>query len=376
MPVKKTIRADRTYLFPHDRGDNPVLGAKILSDGRESLFLDYYFGYADRITRKVSRRRESLKLHLHGSPRTAEERARNRDTVELAKRIRFEREQDMKNDLFGYRLGKGGTVNFLEYFRRYIGQYAKRDVMVLELAFRRFTDFIAETPVYSRYGDCIPVGRITKDMVIAFTEYLKGRSTGEGAHSIYARFRKVLRKAVEDGTMLRDPSAGVTVKADGQMLKKDVLSLEEIGKLAATKPENMDPDIRRAFVFCLYTGMRYCDMKDLTYANVDYSNRLLKFEQKKTAGHSAGSRVIIPLNDGLLKLIGRPCGPEGRQDRIFSLPSYTTSLRVIKAWVRQAGIDKHISWHCARQKNVDPGNGSVFVSVLKRKRSCDIFATP
>lgn len=338
------------------------MGAKILSDGRESLFLDYYFGYADRITRKVSRRRESLKLYLHGSPRTAEERARNRDTVELAKRIRFEREQDMKNDLFGYRLGKGGTVNFLEYFRRYIGQYAKRDVMVLELAFRRFTDFIAETPVYSWYGDCIPVGRITKDMVIAFTEYLKGRSTGEGAHSIYARFRKVLRKAVEDGTMLRDPSAGVTVKADGQMLKKDVLSLEEIGKLAATKPENMDPDIRRAFVFCLYTGMRYCDMKDLTYANVDYSNRLLKFEQKKTAGHSAGSGVIIPLNDDLLKLIGRPCAPEGRQDRIFSLPSYTTSLRVIKAWVRQAGIDKHISWHCARQKMWIPEMG-VFLLV-------------
>ena len=48
MSVKKGIRADKTYLFPHCKGDNPVLGAKILSDGRESLFLDYYFENEDQ----------------------------------------------------------------------------------------------------------------------------------------------------------------------------------------------------------------------------------------------------------------------------------------------------------------------------------------
>ena len=45
MATKKEIRSDNTYIISTDDTDNPKLGAKILSDGRESLFLDYYLGY-------------------------------------------------------------------------------------------------------------------------------------------------------------------------------------------------------------------------------------------------------------------------------------------------------------------------------------------
>ena len=89
-------------------------------------------------------------------------------------------------------------------------------------------------------------------------------------------------------------------------------------------------------------------MKDLTFANVDFSNKLLKFEQNKTKGHSASSGVVIPLNDGLLKLIGRPSSPDKRDELIFPLPSYEMCLKTLKRWVKRAEINKHISWHCAR----------------------------
>lgn len=59
-------------------------------------------------------------------------------------------------------------------------------------------------------------------------------------------------------------------------------------------------NVRNAFIFCLYTGMRFCDVKDLRYYNIDYANKLLRFEQDKTKGHSARSWVTIPLNDGLI----------------------------------------------------------------------------
>lgn len=217
MSVKKGIRADKTYLFPHCKGDNPVLGAKILSDGRESLFLDYYFGYANGVTKKISRRRESLKLYLSVSPKTTEERARNRDTLELAKRIRFEREQVLKYNMLGYRLKRADDINFLDYFRNYIDRYTRKDIRCLKLAFSRFCDFIADDPVYSRCRGFVSPNLVTKDMVIAFTEYLKGRSRGEGAHSIYSRFKKVIRHAVEAGVMQKDPCAGVSVKSDERM---------------------------------------------------------------------------------------------------------------------------------------------------------------
>lgn len=93
MVAKKEIRSDNTYIISTDNTDNPKLGAKILSNGRESLFLDYYFGYQmvyskrlDREVARKNRKREFLKLYLWQAPRTPTERQQNKQTLELAKK--------------------------------------------------------------------------------------------------------------------------------------------------------------------------------------------------------------------------------------------------------------------------------------------------
>ena len=96
--------------------------------------------------------------------------------------------------------------------------------------------------------------------------------------------------------MAKDPCKGVVCVVDDQVLKKDVLSQEEIQKLMDTHYLFEKENVRNAFIFCLYTGMRFCDVKDLRYSNIDYANKLLRFEQDKTKGHSARSWVTIPLN--------------------------------------------------------------------------------
>ena len=355
MAQKKDIRSDNTYLISQDTTDNPKLGAKILSDGRESLFLDYYFGYQmvyseklDKQVAKKDRKREFLKLYLWQAPRTPLERQQNKETLELAKKIRYERGQELLERVEGYRLKKERDINFLDYFQAYIDKYTKKDIRMLKIAFQRFIDFLNDTPEYKKYAKKIKPEQITKDMVEAFTEYLQGRSKGEGAHSLYARFKKVIKYAIEHDAMLKNPCTGITIKVDEQQLRKEVLSPEEIQQLIATHYEHENPNIRRAFIFCLYCGLRYCDVKDLTFANVDFSNKLLKFEQNKTKGHSASSGVVIPLNDGILKLIGEPSSPDNRDELIFPLPSYEMCLKALRRWVKRAGINKHISWHCAR----------------------------
>lgn len=98
----------------------------------------------------------------------------------------------------------------------------------------------------------------------------------------------------------------MVITIDSEQLKKDILSMDEIKQLALTHYPNENPDIRRAFLFCLYAGLRFCDVKDLTFAQVDFSNRLLCFNQAKTAGHSSTSWVNMPLSDTHLKLMGEP----------------------------------------------------------------------
>lgn len=356
MAAKKEIRSDNTYIISTDNTDNPKLGAKILSNGRESLFLDYYFGYTmvydeakDKQVAKKDRKRDYLKLYLWQAPRTPVERQQNKETLELAKKIRFEKGQELLESIEGYRLkNERRKINFLDYFQTYIDNYTKKDIRMVQIALQRFKDFLRDTPEYSKFAKSIKPEQLDKDMIIAYTEYLQSRSIGEGAKSIYQRFKKVIKFAVEHDVMLKNPCTGIVIKIDDQILKKDVLSLEEEQTLINTHYDGENPNIRRAFIMCLYCGLRFCDVKDLTFSNVDYSNKLLKFEQNKTKGHSASSGVIIPLNDGLLRLIGEPTDEQNKDSPIFPLPSYEMCLKALKRWVKRAGIDKHISWHCAR----------------------------
>ena len=355
MAGKKDFRSDNTYIISTDSTDNPKLGAKVLSDGRESLFLDYYFGYTmvynegkDMMVAKKDRKREYLKLYLWQAPRTPIERQQNKETLELAKKIRFERGQELLESVEGYRLKKDRQINFLDYFQNYIDTYTKKDIRMVQIALQRFKDFLNATPEYTKFTKSIKPEQLNKDMMVAFTEYLQSRSVGEGAKSIYQRFKKVINYAIEHDVMTKNPCMGVVIKVDDQILRKDVLSLDEERALISTHYDGENPNIRRAFIMCMYCGLRFCDVKDLTFSNVDYSNKLLKFEQNKTKGHSTNSGVVIPLNDGLLKLIGKPTENQSKESLIFPLPSYEMCLKALKRWVKRAGIEKHISWHCAR----------------------------
>ena len=355
MALKKNYRADNTYMISTDSTDNPKLGAKVLSDGRESLFLDFYLGFQMAVSSKtgkeykrVNNKREYLSLYLWQAPRTTMERQQNKETLELAKKIRFERSQQLLEDSEGYRLKKDRDINFLDWMWGYYEAYTKADKRHIKRACKVFIDFLSATPKYSKFAKRIKPEHLNKDMMVAFTEYLQLRFKGEGAHTLYARFKKIIKSAVERDVMRKNPTTGVSIKIDNGALKKDVLSAEETVQLMQTHYIGENPDIRRAFIFCLYTGLRWCDIKDLAYSNVDYSNKLLKFEQAKTKGHSSASSVVTPLNDGLLEIIGNPSTDGKRDELIFPLPSHTMCLKALRHWVKRAGIDKHITWHCAR----------------------------
>jgi site-specific recombinase XerD len=332
--------------------DNPKLGQSILTDGRISLYLDYYLGYSkrvdsctDKIKIKHHRKKETLNLYLIQPARTTTDRLTNEETLKLAQFIRHEKEQALKKDIHGYRL-KAKNENFLDYFQAYIDRYTKKDIRVMKQAQNRFKDFL--TIHYPLFTTSIKPAQLNKEMMLSFVEYLKSRSVGEGAACIFKRFKKVIKYAVEHDVLPANPCAGIVCKVDTQTLRKDILSVEEMQQLITTTYNGQNNDIRRAFIFCLYTGIRYCDVKDLTYSNVDFQNKLLKFEQGKTKGHSAASGVVIPLNDDLLSLIEKPVTDHPKKERIFILPSITMCLKALKHWTKRAGIDKHITWHCAR----------------------------
>ena len=359
---KSDLAIGKCYYISTDREENPKLGAKLLSDGKDSLFLDFYFGYQmvysnsqDKMIPKKQKRRESLKLYLWHNPRTPQQRQENKDTLLLAKKIRHDKGQELLDQERGYKLQtKQQSINFLVYFQEYIDTYTKKDLRMVKIALQRFKDFLSDTPEYTMYLRGIKPQQIDNEMVEAFTEYLQSRSRGEGAKSIYQRFKKVYKAcAIKCNINYQKPflnadGKSITITIDEGLIVKDFLSTDEERLLIDTHYQNENPEIRNAFIFCLYTGMRFCDVKDLTFGNFDFANHLVTYEQNKTKGHSSKSGVTLPLTDELLGLIGEQ--PESREkgDLVFMLPSHTMCLKALRRWTKRAGIDKHITWHCAR----------------------------
>lgn len=331
--------------------DNPKLKEKILSDGQISLYLEYYLGYSkefddekDKEIIRASRKKEFLNLYVWQAPRTPLERQQNKETYELARKIRFEREQELKEGKLGYRL-RAKAINFFDFIQAYYDEYTKGDKRMIKAAQKRFTDFI--TLEYPLYKGNISPEKITPDMMEHFVEYLQSISKGEGALTHWKRWKKIVKAAVKQDILRKNPCEDIICKSDEEALKKDILSIEEMEQLINTTYQGQNPHTRRAFIFTLYTGIRFCDIKDLTFSNVDYSNKTITFNQKKTQGHSSKSWVTIPLNDGLLSLIGKSTTNDPNE-KIFKLPSQEMCLKALRHWTAKAGIVKHITWHCGR----------------------------
>lgn len=350
--------------------ENPRLEQRLLKDGRIALDLVYYLGRAEKPVldefgepvlyesgamkgkpkyKVVHRRKkESLPFYLIAKPRTPIERQQNKEVLAMAQKVRFEREQDMIASESGLRLRMNKSVNFHDYCLTYIYNYTKKDLRMIKMAYSNFVAFIKATPEYAGFTDRLKPEQITPDMIRDFVEYLQATHKGEGASSAYSRFKKIVKYAVDHSVITHNPCNGIAIKIDKNRLVKDILSEDEIRQLVATRDERQNQEVRRAFILSLYCGIRWCDVKDLTYANVDFSNRLLTFEQSKTKGSSSNSTVVIPLNDGLLKLIGRPANESDKEQLIFNLPSHSMCLKSLGRWVKKAGINKHITWHCGR----------------------------
>jgi len=310
--------------------NNVILREKELATGNKSLYLDIY--------RDGQRTYEFLKLHINSKARTPLERQQNKETYELAENIRTQRESDLNHKAHGYISPAKKKVSYCDFVETYLKEYQKKDIRMLKLADSRFKKFLAEDMPLVKIAT-LKINEIDKPMMIKFVDYLIDNSKGEGAHSCFQRFKKILKNAVERNLIAKSPADGVMCPIDKENVLKDILSNDEIVLLAKTPCQNLN--IKRAFILSCSTGLRFCDVKELKYSDIDFATGKMTINQQKT-----GKIAKIDLNPSAVKLIGEP--PEDRETLVFELPSYFGCRKTLKAWVSRANISKSITWHCAR----------------------------
>lgn len=168
----------------------------------------------------------------------------------------------------------------------------------------------------------------------------KGTLSQNSAATYFSIVKAGLHRAFIDEYLTVDIAA--KVKGIPELkVKRETLTLEEAELLAQTPCEN--EVLKRAFFFAILTGIRLCDIHELTWGEIQKTSTgwRVDFTQRKT-------HVVdyLPINEQAYSL----CGEPGEHDQqIFAgLTGSSWISRPLKKWIAASGIKKHITFHCSR----------------------------
>jgi integrase/recombinase XerD len=305
-------------------------------DGRQTLYLLTYHNYQPI--------REALKTFVYVFPKTKQERDHNKERMAFAEQVRAARELEF--DQGGVKTSQRvmGEGSFLQYFERIMRE--KYDVNGTYTTWR---STLLHMRTFLRGRD-LKIKDCNDEFLKEFKQYLLKcngiRSTiklGNSSANIYlTKVKAALNQAVNERVIVDNPGKRLkNVKMDGKII--EYLSIDELSKLA--KAPCINPLLKSAFMFSCLTGLRWSDVSKLTWRKVVYSESKqtweLHYKQQKTK-----TIAYHPISDQAMAYAGK----KGESDElVFKGLKYSTyHCKVLREWVRGEGIDKHITFHCAR----------------------------
>lgn len=316
-----------------------TLRTKDRAKGRKVLYLDYYVN--------GKRSYEFLKLYLVAETDNASKEL-NKKTMDLASAIRDQRELEVI---------KNGEI-----------QIKAKSEMLLSDWMKTFQDIKSQTgqsenrakavyTVRKHLEEYAPkntkLSEITPDFCRGFISFLANRENKKttkthakisalSASSYFTIFGTALNEAVSRGLIDANPIKKLS-KSDKRPIKapdtqRCYLTIGEIKRLINTECKN--EQVKFAFLFSCFTGLRISDIKKLTWKDVTNvnGNKYIGFRMKKTL-----NPLVIKLSKQALRWMPKQDG-----EKVFNLPIDSSINRNIKKWAKQAGIEKNVTFHTSR----------------------------
>lgn len=319
---------------------SPVrLRKKKLSSGNYSLYLDIYSG--------GKRKKEYLKLYLVPE-KTRAAKEENKNTMMVAETIKAER-------LLSVQASKS---KFLETERKEL-KMPFADYMALEI--ERLSKL--RTPNYVRryktgerwvrkFDDKATLGDIDEKWVrdyIAFLSDAKGHGgkhlNQNTIHEYLIYIANILNIAVREGIIQSNPTKKVSAADKPKKYggKRDYLTVEELKRMADVPAPERGNEIRRAFLFACFSGLRYSDIQQLKWSDIKENADGIVIEKRM---QKTKEMLYLPLSKRAVSYIG---DRDGRDGHVFTLPkSMVTVEAYIKVWSEFARIEKHVTFHTSR----------------------------
>lgn len=307
-------------------------------NGTKSLFLDFWPGYRNPETMELIRRR-SLGMYIYANPISTQQKKYNEAILAKAEAIRCKVFIEVINEKYDFFNQDRLKEDFLAYFKNIVNRnFAKCDA-----AYKHFSRFchnkctfeMLDTVFCNKYKEYLLDTKVSARGKVMVNKPIS-RNTASAYWNI---FKQVLTKAYRERRLV-DNIASLLDNIPCTIPVKQSLSLEEVRKLYNS--ECSVPVVRKAAIFSCLSGLRISDILNLKWENIQtYADggHYLDFKCVKNQ-----RQTQVPIGDDAYELIQ----PQTTDKYIFSGFNRTMTYRVMQDWIKECGINKHITFHCFR----------------------------
>lgn len=331
------VQAVTTELKRNSKSKEPVrIRFKKLANGSVSVYL------AINVNGRCTY--DYLKLYL--VPETDQTaKLQNRQTMEAVYAIKAQRILQITNGAAGIKKDLRNKMRLVDWLKIYQDRQVNKGKRGAKRWVRTMI-FVIEG--YDGGKDAtladIDLQWLTDFMIYLMNDYVTYKKTKltNGTVDNYLRCLKAaFNVAVEEGIMPTNPMLALDRShLKGTTYEREFLSVEEVKKLIDTPCRR--PDIKGAFLFSCFCGLRISDVRSLQWKHVVTAGEkmYLKITQFKTR-----RPLSIPLSSQALRWMPER-GGAGEDEYIF--PPLSKNMTVLDDWAKEAGINKHITFHVSR----------------------------
>jgi len=347
-----------------------TLRRKPINGNKESLYLDFYPPILNLKNGKKTRR-EFLKLYV-ASPIKYKKRKDSKgleksipiydentvmhniiedgvkETLRMAEAIKDARQNRLnKPEIYTdfereqLRVKELGEIDFVKYFNDLANKRKASNYDNWVSAYKYLFSFTNGNLKFSELN--IKFCNDFKEYLLT-TKSNKDKSkklSQNSASSYFNKFKATLKQALKDELLVKDLNSMVTCIKEKETLR-EYLTIEELNILIRT--DCKDEMIKKIGIFSALTSLAFKEMQNLKWGDIRYTKEIgyyiPHFRQK-----SAGANNL-PISDQAYKWIGEP---KEHNEKVFKGLEYSKSQNEkLRDSMRDAGINKYISFHCFR----------------------------
>lgn len=298
---------------------------KKLKNGSLSIYLDIYYNKC--------RKYEFLKLYINNG-KSKHQKNVDKITLQTAQKIKYQRILEILNHRSNIlKINNITLVDYCEKIKneKYISSKNKSSISIYNATIAHLKNYSPKTLIIN----------INKEFLIGFVSFLRNKNLASNTIFFYfSTLKSVLNQAVRNGILKSNPINQLS-KCEMPQKSKHIPNFLTSDNLNALKNANCpNAEVKRAFMFSCFSGLRFSDVKKLTSENIKTDGNQLRIMIKTQKTDDIVCSLLPRQAVNIIK--------NNLQNTIFKLPTLSTVEKHLKIWAKNAQINKKITFHTAR----------------------------